>query len=307
MAYLSDLFNPSFLIFLGILVLVAALLVVYIETKNREQNHKISSMFSLVSSLADEVNGIKIGLTQMPYRGGSDSFRQNIFLDTTNQTETQQTNNMHNKNILISVSDDDDSSDDDDDENDEESSDVDDDEDEDDDDSDLESINTTNSINITEVENYSFNGMHNAVKILKINIQPVQQDHSFNEENAHFDFKCDNELNNLDELDDFEIDDELDNQTIISQNSINTIEAAEKIVSLKEEALENEGQNVLDISSSNFKTINIHLEDSNIENSEIDYKKFSLPKLRSIVLEKGLSNDTSKLKKNELLKLLEIE
>ena len=303
MAYLSDLFNPTFLIFLGIVVLVAALLVVYIETKNREQNHKISSMFSLVSSLADEVNGIKIGLTQITYRGGGDSFRENIFLDAP-QTATQQSNNMHNKNILISVSDDDDSSDDDD-EDDEDSSDVD--EDEDDHDSDLESINTTNSINNTEIENYSFNGIHNAVKILKINIQPVDQDHSFNEENTHFDFKCDNELNNLDELDDFEIDDELDNQTITSQNSINTIEAAEKIVSLKEEALENEGTNVLDISSSNFKTINIHLEEPNTENSEIDYKKLSLPKLRSIVLEKGLSNDTSKLKKNELLKLLGIE
>ena len=62
---------------------------------------------------------------------------------------------------------------------------------------------------------------------------------------------------------------------------------------------------VLDISSSNFKTININLEESNTEN--IDYKKLSLPKLRSIVTEKGLHIDTSKLKKNELFKLLGIE
>jgi hypothetical protein len=43
MASITDLFNPTFLMFLGILVLVAALLVVYLESKMREQNHKISS------------------------------------------------------------------------------------------------------------------------------------------------------------------------------------------------------------------------------------------------------------------------
>jgi hypothetical protein len=36
----------------------------------------------------------------------------------------------------------------------------------------------------------------------------------------------------------------------------------------------------------------------------MDYKKLSLNKLKSIVLEKGLVSDPSKLKKNELLKLL---
>jgi len=42
---------------------------------------------------------------------------------------------------------------------------------------------------------------------------------------------------------------------------------------------------------------------------EIDFKKLQLPKLRSIVVEKGLANNTdvSKLKKNELLKLLGVE
>jgi hypothetical protein len=33
----------------------------------------------------------------------------------------------------------------------------------------------------------------------------------------------------------------------------------------------------------------------------------ALPKLRSVVTEKGLTSDASKLKKNELLKLLGIE
>jgi hypothetical protein len=54
-----------------------------------------------------------------------------------------------------------------------------------------------------------------------------------------------------------------------------------------------------------FKSIHINLEESKTET--MDYKKMPLPKLRSIVSEKGLVNDSSKLKKNELLKLLGIE
>ena len=49
-----------------------------------------------------------------------------------------------------------------------------------------------------------------------------------------------------------------------------------------------------------------NLEDS--QNAElIDYRKLSLNKLKNVVMEKGLVTDSSKLKKHELLKLLEIE
>jgi hypothetical protein len=50
------------------------------------------------------------------------------------------------------------------------------------------------------------------------------------------------------------------------------------------------------------------VSDVNIKNIEVlDYKKLSLNKLRSIVIEKGVVTDASKLKKHELLKLLEVE
>jgi hypothetical protein len=62
-----------------------------------------------------------------------------------------------------------------------------------------------------------------------------------------------------------------------------------------------------------LKTININLaeetktveEHKNIE--ETDYKKMTINKLRTIVSEKGLSSDPSKLKKPEILKMLGIE
>ena len=65
MASLADLFNPSFFIILGIVALLIALMVVYFESKMREQNHKIASMLSLVSTLAEDMNGVKMGLNHL--------------------------------------------------------------------------------------------------------------------------------------------------------------------------------------------------------------------------------------------------
>jgi len=48
-----------------------------------------------------------------------------------------------------------------------------------------------------------------------------------------------------------------------------------------------------------------YIKNKNIE--VIDYKKLSLNKLKSVVLEKGLTSDPSKLKKQDLLKLLNAE
>jgi uncharacterized protein YoxC len=84
MPSLADLFNPSFLMFLGILVLVVALLVVYFESKLREQNHKITSMFSIVSTLAEDMNGMKMGINQLMHYnntiGGSVQAQQQPFV-----------------------------------------------------------------------------------------------------------------------------------------------------------------------------------------------------------------------------------
>jgi hypothetical protein len=56
--------------------------------------------------------------------------------------------------------------------------------------------------------------------------------------------------------------------------------------------------------TTDLKTINIPIltEPKNFE--VIDYKKLSLQKLKSLVTEKGFVTDASKMKKNDLLKLL---
>ena len=62
---MSDIFNVSFLILLGIMVLLVSLLVVYFETKIRTQNHKMTSMLSLVSTLAEDMNSMKNGMNYL--------------------------------------------------------------------------------------------------------------------------------------------------------------------------------------------------------------------------------------------------
>ena len=48
---------------------------------------------------------------------------------------------------------------------------------------------------------------------------------------------------------------------------------------------------------------NINISDLG-ENAKLDYKKMSLNKLREVVVSKGVISDASKLKKNEILKIL---
>ena len=65
MPSLTDLLNPTFFLLLAILLLCSALTFVYFESKMREQNHKINSMLSLISTLAEDMNGVKIGLNHL--------------------------------------------------------------------------------------------------------------------------------------------------------------------------------------------------------------------------------------------------
>ena len=64
----------------------------------------------------------------------------------------------------------------------------------------------------------------------------------------------------------------------------------------------------LNLSSNDFKRIAINLGED-VEPEHIDYKKLQLPKLRSIAVEKGLTtnSEATKLKKQDLLKMLETE
>ena len=268
MSSLTDLFNPTFLMFLGILVLVVALLVVYFESKMRDQNHKIASMLSLVSTLAEDMNGVKMGLNHLAMTrvGGSmmPPFQQPL--------EQNIPFHSNQENKLIEVSDDES------------------DEDDIDSDSDNEEIDS-DSDNDEESDSESDNGLENDIKILKINI--TNDDNDIDEtENL--------DLEETVSFGDFEPEDDLSEDELQELSE----EYTEEILNLQYDETTEETKF---ISSSDLKTININLEESQTENC--DFKKLSLPKLRSIVIEKRLASnlDANKFKKQELLKLLGAE
>jgi hypothetical protein len=194
MASFIDIFNPSFFIFLGILVLVSALIVVYFESKMREQNHKIASMLQLVSCVADEMTTIKNDINYIKmYSNHISEESKSINLDPTLNNNLEI--NMNNK--LILVSDNETDSDDSDSDSDESNSDSD-----SDSDSDSETKLVENKLNhqIIEISD---------IKVLKINNildelnEPCDLDDSNNLDDL-------NDLNDLDELDDLNYLDDLD-------------------------------------------------------------------------------------------------
>ena len=106
MQTLAELFNPTFFLFLGILVLVVALMVLYFESKMRDQNHKIASMLSLVSTLAEDMNIVKMGLNHVAMTQTGGSHPLGTPLENNENVVVQKSAN------LITVSDDEDESED---------------------------------------------------------------------------------------------------------------------------------------------------------------------------------------------------
>ena len=300
MASLADLFNPSFFMFLGIMVLVIALLIVYFESKMRDQNHKIASMLSLVSTLAEDMNGLKLGLnhlamTSISMGGGSNNNPSNTPFPTQNLGSMH-----HNKKSeeLIQVSDDEEDEEDDDNEEEEEEE-----EDDIDGSEDLEDINDIdeNSSETNDVDD-DVSLRDDNIKVIKLNIS---QEDSDSEENAF-------DLDNPDDLAD--LDGEFEPSDDIPEISE---QYAEEVLSLKyddevkeEKPLEEPtiSEMKLNEAVSELKTISINLGDEH-HSEHIDFKKLQLPKLRSIAVEKGLttSSEAQKLKKPDLLKLLGAE
>lgn len=282
MGSILDIFNSSFLIFLGILVLVVALLVVYFESKMREQNHKIVSMLSLVSTLAEDVQGVKMGLNHLAITQQQGGLNETYNYDQNNNLEKNKLD--INSSDLIEVSDDE--SEESDNNYSENNSEIDEESNEESD----EELSDDESEDETDDENSCDN-----IKVLKLSIS-----NEGNENTNETFLEVDDNITDLD-VTDFEPT-ELDTQEFTEISD----DYAEKVLDLKYETEEEKKEDPVNLTS-DLKTISINLGDDHDEHNDvIDYKKLQLPKLRSIAVEKGLTSnsDASKLKKNELLKLL---
>jgi hypothetical protein len=310
MSTINDIFNSTFFVCLGLIILACAGIILYFESKIREQNHKFTSMISLISSMAEELNYIKaVGL--MPYRGGE----TNIVQPTNTHTHMAYVTKNNDEN-LIKVSDGEDTDSDDDDEsmNDSDSdsdSDSESDENNSDDESNKKNIKllklTSHQDNIVITENKKDN-----IEVLDLEDMDELQNSGDEDDTDKEETQTDDDMEDLDD-DEHTIDDNNSIPKLDFDSLENDIEAEaeaeeidfSKIVKQEPNPEESALPNLKEAVSESLKKINIlNLEEDHEQSDFLDYKKCSVPKLRSIVVEKGLVSDSSKLKKTELLALL---
>jgi len=247
MAITDILFHPIFLLNIGITLLVIGCLFFYIEIRNRQQNHKLVVMSSLISSIHNKVSEIDYYLT---------STAVNRFVgkgeeEDNEEEEEEEEEEEQEENIrLIHVSDDEDE-DDEDEHEDEDEEDEDEDEDEEDEEEEQQDVDEEEK---------------DSIKVIRI------------EENY------------------IETDGEQASMDVLKMEHYMGIELEDAYADADADADTEEQVKEVDIFD--LKSIDI-LE-------VVDYTKYSVAKLKQVVAEKGLANDTSisKLKKNELLKLL---
>ena len=146
---LFDIFSTSFLITIGITVLALCLMFLYFSQKFAEQDHKISSMVDLVTTMAQEIHMLKIQGHQQEAQYPSDL--------ATNGGSTLVTKK---ENQLIEVSDDEDE----------------DEEEEYESDSDNDSDNDSNNESDEEVDNESINDDTEPLTLEEeINLDDIQE------------------------------------------------------------------------------------------------------------------------------------
>lgn len=275
MNQIKDIFNTHFFVILGVVLLLVTCLVLYIEQKFKTYDHKMSSMLSLVSSLAEEMDIFRNSRNQS---GGHSAI----------QNEINNINENLEESKLIDVSDDDDDEDEDDNvETDYES------ESETDSESDTETVDDVNEPKIVNTQELVSND-NEIITITKLEDLQSNDIVDLVEELNDTEEKYD--LDELDELDN-SLDGSLDGSNNLDDlDDTNVVDETEEINVVEELDDEIEETNVVE-----------ELDDiEEINDDAIDYNKLSVAKLKEIALEKNLiSNTSNKLKKAELLKLLE--
>jgi hypothetical protein len=246
---LSDIFTPSVVISLAISLLLIGLLGLYVNNKMNEQNHKLNTMFDLVSTLANELQMVR---SQAPIGMGSPSIGGGRMYE---KPEVGNTTHLVN---MIDVSDDSESSG-----------------DESDGDTDEGAESDDNSGDEGDGEEESGSDGE--------------------DDETDGDSECDG--------DDGENDARSDKAIVVSESLDDAL--FEELANLDEIMLDDTKDYL--VKTQKDTTINTNMSSVKNLNVVFDYKKASLSKLREIVEQKGLSSDTSKLKKQELLKMLEID
>ena len=250
---LSDIFTPSVVISLAISLLLIGLLGLYVNNKMNEQNHKLNTMFDLVSTLANELQMVR----SQPLGGGGGGMASPSMGGGVGRVYERP-----------------------------------------------EVANTTHLVNMIDVsDNSESNGDESDGDTDEGAESGSGDDGSDGEEDSGSDGDDEESDGDGDDDGNEENDARSDKAIVVSESLDDAL--FEELANLDDIVFEE--TNVERVKTP--ETTTTPANTSNVKNLNVvfDYKKASLSKLREIVEQKGLSNDTSKLKKQELLKMLEID
>lgn len=246
----NDLLSTSFLFSIAIIIILIGGIFAYVSYRMSEQDHKISSMLGLISTMAGELQFFrsKLSETQVQEEEEEDDEKnhEKIILDP---------NNLIAGQILISVSDDEEEEDDEEDEEDDDDDDDDEDDEEDEADADAD---------------------EDDIEELCIDEEPFDKSEEGDLEQS---------ILNLED--------------ITEETNIKSIHLEEPI---DLNFINHENETMDELLTNDLKSISI--TDLEEPNKKQEYKKMSINKLREFVVEKGVITDASKLKKQDILKLL---
>ena len=253
-------FSANFFLVLAFIILILAGLILYFEYKYKEQNHKIASMFSLISSLADELRVTKCKTFEL--------CRPSVPAAIPKEKE------------LLSVSEDEDEEDDDDDD--------DDDEDEDEDEDEEKSFTMDENIEEIEIESEQKPEILLAAAAVAEDKMPNMMFSSTT--------SLDTMLSSL-----FHGSACGQFSMVIASEFDQSLQPQPQVEELSAEDDEGESNLTPPLRSMDLTAISLPEKETEA------LKKQSIQKLRALVIEKNLSSpqEVGKLKKNELLKLLD--
>ncbi len=262
---IGDLFSTSFLFSIAIIIILIGGLFAYVSYRMAEQDHKLTSMVNLVSILAQDLQVVRTKVLSLQKQ------------DTPNVEYSSQMMGGGGASDLISVSDDGD--------DDEEEEEIDD--------------NTTDeeeSCCSDEDEDEEAEDSQEQIKLLNLTL-------------ANEDAENDPQIEDLcGEFEELDTPHKEDIKTIHLETPI-TFEETEITVPESETTDMNiTSEDISFLTKGSFALKNVTItdlgeaEDSHASKSE--YKKMSLTKLREVAVSKGVVVDASKLKKNDILKML---
>ena len=272
---ISDIFSTSFLFSIAIIIILIGGIFAYVSYRMSEQDHKLTSMVNLVSILAQDLQFVKSKVNTLQHTSHTDNLQYPSEIMGGNGTSD-----------LISVSDggDEDS------------------ENTNDDDVTSDEDNTTDdeySVD-DDIDDEQFQEYQEHIKLLNLTL-------------ANEEIENDSPIEDLNcEVEELDIHNSVNNDDIKTIHLENPINFEETEIPMSTDFEQNDlniiSDDIGDLTEGNIEFKNISINDlgdgEDLHASKSEYKKMSLNKLREVVVSKGLVGDASKLKKNEILKML---